>query len=232
VFPLHLPENRDERWVLLDEILDAWLPESPTASGIDAAELDAAERRLGLSLPPALREWYARHGARSDIWSLQDKLWVPAEIRVEDGVLTFAIENQGVVRWGIRLDDLLDEDPVVVVSDPSGKGGWLVESESTSGFALQFALLNAKWSGAVRHRANGQGTDEAFQAIARAYPRLPFPDMHWPAYPTRVYGHDDVLIEAEAETWLWVTGRTRRALDEVDALVRGTGMAWEDLATE
>jgi len=228
VFLFDLPASRDERWALLGRFLGRWFPDQRANHGVDVAELVLAEQRLGISLPIAFREWYERYGARPDVWSLQDTLWMPHDLRVERGVLTFCIENQGVVRWGIRLDELATEDPPVVISDPADGQAWLVESLTTSAFAMQLAVLNAKWSGSARYRANGQGTDEAFGAIARSYPRLPFPDLHWPSWPTHFFGGDDVIIETNAETWIWVTARSQSALAEVDALVRKAGMdGWE-----
>jgi hypothetical protein len=232
VLPACLPPSREERWALLDAFLAAWFPESPTPTGLDFADLETAERRLALRFPPALREWYGLYGARTDVWSLQDELWLPRRIRVEEDVLTFCTENQGVVRWGIRVDDLHLEDPPVLVSEPGATGQWIVESESTTAFALQFAVRNAKWSRRVRHRANGEATQPAIQAIERIYRRLPFPDAHWPVFPTRFYAGEDVLIEVNAETWLWVTALSRAALDRVDSVVRAAGGSWEVITTE
>ena len=39
----------------------------------------------------------------------------PGEVSVEGGVLVFYVENQSVVRWGIRLSELGVDDPPVVV---------------------------------------------------------------------------------------------------------------------
>lgn len=228
MFALALPASRQERWALLGEFLDRWFLAERRSDAVDHAELVLAEQRLGLSLPAALREWYERYGALHDVWSLQDTLWVPGDLRVERGVLTFCIEAQGVVRWGIRLDELAKEDPPVVISDPSGGSAWLVESPTTSAFAVQFAVVNAKWSTAVRYRANGPSTAEVLDAIERSYARMPFPDLHWPSWPTRLFGTDDVIVETNADPWIWVTARSQSALAEVDALVRGAGMdGWE-----
>jgi hypothetical protein len=224
-----LPATREARWALLEAVLERWFP-GATPSGVASSDLDLAERRLALRLPVALREWYELHGARADVWSLQDRLFMPDQLRLEDGVLTFAIESQGVVRWGIRLDDLDVDDPPVVVSDPDRRGYWSEESDATSSFAIQYALLNAKWSDAVTHHANGQATDEALDAIARCHPRLPFPDMHWPGWPTRFYGGDDVLVETVADTWIWISARTEQALEAIDAQMRDAGVVWEHIS--
>lgn len=224
-----LPLPRVERWSRLDAILRAWFPAAAGQTAFDAADLHAAEARLRLQAPCALREWYERTAARTEVWSLQDRLLSPDQWYVESGVLVFVVENQGVVRWGIRVSDTATDDPAVMVSDPDGGQEWLLAGATTSAFAIQFAVLNAKWSDAIAHRANGAGSDELFAAIAERYPRLPFPDLNWPTSPTRLYGHDDLILENSADTWLWVSARTDAALDEIADLARATGAAWEDM---
>jgi hypothetical protein len=218
-----LPPTRVARWSLLERLLERWFPSPRGASGVDERELRAAEARLGRALPAALREWYLGFGARGDVWALQDELVGPDRLDVDDDVLVFAVENQGVVQWGLRVDE--GDDPPVMVSEEEG---WVVESPTTSAFALHFALLNVKWSKAVAYRANGQAPDEALAAIAERLPRLPFQELHWPAWPTRFFGTDDVLVETNGDSWIWVSARTAEALREVDRIVRDAGMAeWE-----
>jgi hypothetical protein len=230
MIPRLLPLRRADRWALLDQVLVAWFPSSTDAAGVRTSELDLAEERLGLKLPRSLREWFERFGARKEVWSLQDRLLAPDAFSVEGGVLVFCVENQGVVFWGIELPDLDAEDPPVVVSDASRAGNWIVESESTSAFAIQSALCNAKWSPALSCSADGPATDETLRAIEGRYARLPLADMHWPARPTRLYGEEDLIIESQAETWLWVSARTSRAFSEAEQILRAAGMTWENVS--
>jgi hypothetical protein len=119
---------------------------------------------------------------------------------------------------------------VPTVLPPRRAGNWIVESESTSAFAIHFALCNAKWSSALACSADGPATDETLRAVEGRYPRLPFADMHWPARPTRLYGEDDLIIESQAETWLWVSARTSRAFQEAEQILRAAGMPWEKVS--
>ncbi|MET7301280.1 SMI1/KNR4 family protein [Embleya sp. NPDC005575] len=81
------------------------------ADGYDPAELDASAARLGVRLPTALRELYDLLGRRDDLTSNHDVLLAPDKLYVEDGVLVFREENQGVAWWGVRPDG---EDPAVL----------------------------------------------------------------------------------------------------------------------
>jgi hypothetical protein len=150
-------------------------------------------------------------------------------LRVKDDKLVVLVENQGVVRWGIELHRLADEDPPVLVTDPTDSDLWVEETPSVSVFALSQALLNAKFSGATVFCANGQATDEAVALIERSYARLDFPDLHWPPHPTRVYGGSDVIIETEAGTWIWVSGRSASTFGAAIDLIAGAGVQWEQV---
>ena len=229
MFPATLPQHRADRWRLLGEVLRRWfdLPPDDASWGVPARHLDEAERRLGLRLPIGLHEWFEQYAALACVWSLQDRLLSPTELRVTSGTLVFCTENQDVVEWGIRVSDLTLDDPPVVVSDPSGQGDWLSEGDATTTFALLFAAMNAKWSDRVTYRANGQLTDEALAAVARTFAPLPLGEQHWPTFPSRIYGDRDLVVEVHGDTWLWVASLSEARLVEVDTLVTSAGMTWE-----
>jgi hypothetical protein len=151
MLPQVLPTARAQRWQLLDAFLDRWFQPGRSDRGIPADELRAAEERLGVALPAALAEWYERYGNLTEVWNLQDSLLPPSKLRLgKSGLLTFGVENQSVVRWTIRLSDLPSDDPPVILDDFATLDGPVVECDTTSGFALMFAVMNAKWSRAVR----------------------------------------------------------------------------------
>ncbi|MEU0936702.1 MULTISPECIES: SMI1/KNR4 family protein [unclassified Embleya] len=83
------------------------------ADGYDPAELDASAARLGVELPSALRELYELLGRRVDLTSNHDVLLPPDKLYVEDGVLVFREENQGVAWWGVRPGG---DDPAVLAA--------------------------------------------------------------------------------------------------------------------
>src|SRR4051812_42311075 len=123
--PMHvIPEGRAGRWDRLREFAGQWYRPLLPSDGDPASTLDDAEARLGVALPPALREWYGLAGRRDDIWSRQDAFLRPDELRVEDDRLIVYVENQAVVRWGIRIADGPFEDPPVSVSSVDEPGVW------------------------------------------------------------------------------------------------------------
>ena len=152
-----IASDRSSRWALASRLIEDWFGDAsqPKEGGFAPTDLGEAERRLGLTLPASLREWYLHSGARGDVWSVQDRLVPPRELCVEEDRLIIFRENQNVVQWGIQTSSLREVDPPVVVFDPSGAGLHHVEALSVSAFALQMLVLNAKFSGLDLSCANG-----------------------------------------------------------------------------
>jgi hypothetical protein len=116
-----------------------------------------------------------------------------------------------------------------VVEDES-PGQWLTENASMSEFALQMLVFSAKWSSGNKYWANGGADEATIRLIEGNYPRLAFPDWHWPAYPTRSYGTEDIIIETNGDgenTWLWVWSKSERAFRGFERLLDGIGLKWE-----
>ena len=210
-----IPIARSERWALLRDVVEQWYSPVSSADGVSLGELDSAKLRLGVSLPAAIREWYALVGRRNDIWSRQDHLLQPEEFRINDDHLVFMIENQNVVEWGIHIDDLAIDDPPIYVTSVDEPNIWLKENDSVSEFALQMFAYCLKWLEKGRWWANAYVTPDVLDCISVHYPRLPFAEWHWPT-STRFYGLRDIIAEVEAESdddhaWLYIVMRTAAA---------------------
>ena len=109
----------------------------PRTSTAALSELERAEQRLGMRLPPSVRDWYSHDGALA-ILRLHSNDDPP--IPVEEFSLTespagrlmpIRWENQGVCTWAILLDG--SEDPPVLVDVDSDGTVWqpLAEKFST-----------------------------------------------------------------------------------------------------
>ncbi|MFJ2867595.1 SMI1/KNR4 family protein [Kitasatospora sp. NPDC087314] len=107
--------GRAGAWALVEGFAALWGEPLRPGDGFTDAELDAAERRLGLRLPVALREAYRLFGRRADLTSNQDVLLTPEELFVQDGALAYRAENQACAHWGVLLADLDQEDPPTVI---------------------------------------------------------------------------------------------------------------------
>jgi hypothetical protein len=223
-----IPDRRTERWDRLREFVSQWYPPLLPVDGLSAEEFATAESRLQIRLPPALHEWYGIAGRRDDIWSRQDKFLRPDRLRIHDEHLIFYVENQGVVRWGIRVADLSSDDPPVFVSSADGSGQWTDENDTTSEFAIQMLVSCVRWADGHTGSANGAiESDRVIEAIASNYPRLPLREWSW-AGTHQYHGDREVIAETDrGGTWLWVSTRSAAAFREFDLLMQAAGMQWE-----
>ncbi|MCX4444979.1 SMI1/KNR4 family protein [Streptomyces sp. NBC_01789] len=218
-------EGRSDAWAFIQGFAAHWAGAAVgSGDGWTEADLDAAEARLGLPLPPALREAYALFGRRRDLTSNHDVLLGPAELHVDDAeeALVFRHENQGAASWGILLDSLQDDDPAVFVrldlADKSAERweGWLerlslcfveiVLSESLQADETLCDFLDLD--------------DDGLELVETNFVRLPFP-----AYPvgeeTRWFLGQDVLVRDDDGAAILARGRMPEAMDRVRDVIPG-----------
>ncbi|MFJ3220537.1 SMI1/KNR4 family protein [Kitasatospora sp. NPDC086801] len=106
--------GRADARALVEGFAAYWGEPLQPGDGFEDAELDAAERRLGLRLPPALREAYRLFGRREDLTGNHNRLLPPEGLFVLDGALVYQEENQACAHWGVLLADLDQDDPPTV----------------------------------------------------------------------------------------------------------------------
>lgn len=217
----------DDPWRTIAAIARDWsepLIESEDTAKAEAgigAELEAAEARLGLALPGALREAYRLLGHRPDLTSNQDQLLAPDELHLDGdrGVLVYRVENQACAYWGIRGADLELEDPPVLLRSDLAKPRaedwepWL-DRVSTAFVEIVLSETLPRDDG-LADFADGFDEDEPTREILeREYTRLPIPE-----YPLgqdegcRWYVGGDVLLRADPGNLVNVRARTPEALD-------------------
>lgn len=104
------------------------LTRPPKRSESATAEVVAAERRLGVALPPSVRDWYTYENAMEILaeHSNEDPPIAPAGFATiewqSNRLLPIRRENQGVCTWAIALNG--SDDPPVMVDVDSGGAGW------------------------------------------------------------------------------------------------------------
>ncbi|MFJ4186549.1 SMI1/KNR4 family protein [Kitasatospora sp. NPDC089509] len=198
--------DRAGAWALVRGFAAYWGEPLGPRDGFTDAELDAAEQRLGLRLPPALREAYRLFGRRADLTSCQDVLLTPDELHVLDGALVYRAENQGCAHWGVLLDDLaLDDPPTVGRPDLADKSQerWEPWEERFSTAAAVMAMsekLLEEDELSVFYEAGDELPDglEELPELGRYF--------RWFAGP-------DVLVLVIEEAFMVARARTEEALD-------------------
>jgi hypothetical protein len=121
----------------------------PTSSKENAALFAECEKRLGRSLPEAVREWYGldrsveilREYSNCDEPVQIEELGLPVgdwygsgrRDFLQDDLLWIMAENQGVCNWAVKLDGSNDP-PVLVEVDSAPNDNWQVYSSTFSEF--------------------------------------------------------------------------------------------------
>src|SRR4051794_10185663 len=77
------------------------------------SEVAAAEARLGLRVPKALRDYYLVAGREDGFNQAHDRFFPPGEWFVDQGHLVFKEENQSAVYWGVAATPEPPDDPSV-----------------------------------------------------------------------------------------------------------------------
>ncbi|MEU2135245.1 hypothetical protein [Streptomyces sp. NPDC018352] len=109
------------------------------SDGLPACEVEAAEARIGSTFPASLRSFYLTAGACEELLNSYHEFVPIEELCAEDGHLVFANENQDVVSWGFRVEDLSRPDPQVWqrVNDGSADPPWYGEEKALADFLVE-----------------------------------------------------------------------------------------------
>lgn len=169
--------------------------------GLTSAELDRAERRLGLRLPRALREWYRLAGRRDDVLGRRDHPVPARELGVQDGVLFIYEEDEELFRWGVLVDELGHDDPRIVTREDAGDAP-TVWNERLSEFCWQMAIHQLLVSGKGRSTQAVISPFDSRAKVGALYPRLPLPGWSFrSAEPEAVvhFGDPETLLELDID---------------------------------
>jgi hypothetical protein len=128
--------------------------------------ITANERRLRVRLPEALRSYYQTAGNMRRLNEAYNRLLAPDEWKLDQAVLVFLHENQGVVKWGVPAHKAPPIDPIVrytVSQSPGECSDWALEELVCS----DFLILMLCWQ-AVHGGLPHTGWAQVNQAVGRA----------------------------------------------------------------
>ncbi|WP_256260272.1 SMI1/KNR4 family protein [Streptomyces atratus] len=215
--------DRPAAWRFIRAFARDWSQRPLTGTdGYAPADLDAAQARLGLPLPTALREAHQLLGRRKDLTDNQDTLLAPQDLYLDEdrGVLVFRVENQSCAYWGIRVTDLDQEDPPVVVrADLVGPTAddWAAWLGRVSVAFVEIVLSEALCADEDLMGWVTPDDDTGLpEDIAATFRRLPFPEYPISQQPgSRWYAHDEIILRDDRGTAMF-RARTEAALDRFD----------------
>jgi hypothetical protein len=220
-------EGRSGAWSFIQGFAAHWAGALESGDGWAEADLDAAEKRLGLRLPVALREAYLLFGRRKDLTGNHDVLLSPAKLYVDNAkeALVLRHENQGAASWGVLLDSLQDDDPAVFIrpdlADKSTER-WEDWLERLSLCFIEIVLSESLHTDEELCDFLDPD-DDSVDVLEASSVRLPFP-----AYPVgeeesgiRWFLGQDVLLRDDGGMAILARGRTAEDLERVRDLIPG-----------
>ncbi|WP_033258700.1 MULTISPECIES: SMI1/KNR4 family protein [Kitasatospora] len=210
--------DRAAAWRLITDLAAFWGAPLRPGDGHTDAELDAAEARLGLRLPAALREAHRLLGNRPDLTGNHDTLLPPAELYVDRGHLVHRVENQGCAYWGVPLAALGQDDPPTAAwpdaADPETTPWTARFSTECLAVVLTELLLD-----------QNAYTDAGDVDPADLTGWTALPPLYEPGVDTRFYARPNALLVVHDGGWLAMRAVSEEALD---ALCEELPVSWLD----
>ena len=145
----------------LQMIAAAAFPGGEPISEFADERIAAAEARLKLPIPDAVKDFYAVAGAR-DLKRVHYSMLPPEKLRVDGDHLVFCEENEGLEDFGISLENLaaLAERPNPSVQvRRQGEPRWFCEAGNVSAFLLGMEAWQIVLSLPQRARCNMQNKE-------------------------------------------------------------------------
>jgi hypothetical protein len=217
-----LPDDPQGVCAIISDFLESW--RGVSAGSLieeDQSKVSEAERRIGFTLPTALR-WLLTHvGCDNSIVGHQDPLVSPQALAIDNaGVLVYRVENQNCAQWGVRVADLAKADPPVVWKDPADSE-WSPYLDRLSVDLLEMAL-----SEVMLLRGSNLLQAELVSGVPselNRLHRLAIPEhVFWASPdgpPVEWYGLHDCLVRNDGGEWLWAFGRSSADVREIARLV-------------
>ncbi|WP_343584015.1 SMI1/KNR4 family protein [Flavobacterium sp.] len=118
--------------------------------GFSEKQILDLEKTLNVKLPSKIKEYYLELGKEENLNYCFNRLLKPEnEIGFsDDDFLVFYEENQNVAFWGIKKEDLLQDNPSVYGNyDTIEKSDWEIETETSENFFLLMAVFNGTLGG-------------------------------------------------------------------------------------
>ena len=125
--------------------------------GFSEEQLLEAEKQLEVKFPQVFREYYLQLGAIKSVNQSYNSLATPQQLYFAGDYLCFCEENQGVVVWAIRKEDLANPNPPIWGNYGSETHpDWIQETQTLSDFWLYIAIYNGTLGG-LPYNANAMG---------------------------------------------------------------------------
>jgi hypothetical protein len=162
----------------LEAIMRTAFPNRAPDPGFSRDEIAAAEARLKMTFPDALKDYLAACGKTREMMDASYRLYSPDQLRVEGGHLIFCGDKEGTAEYGIPLRKLEDPGggvrPSVNAKEKNAEK-WFSESGSISAFLLGVGSFQAVLS--MDDSARFELPEKRLKKIEKFFERLGEPEV-------------------------------------------------------
>ena len=208
--------------------------------GFSEEQLLEAEKRLAVKFPLVFREYYLQLGATESVNQSFNSLATPEQLYFDGDFLCFCEENQGVVMWAIRKEDLANPNPSIWGNYGSETDSdWVLENPKLSDFWLYMAIYNGTLGG-LSYNANAMGgwdmegfevPEQAVSYIEKQYDTLT--ELCWEGQ--RVFTDKDFTIvivlsihrETKRKTAIFIGTSKKKLFDKFLEEMKNFGLEWD-----
>lgn len=185
------------------------------------SRIAAAERKLGVRLPKALRDYYLVAGRERRFNCVHNRLYAPHEWSVDGDKLVFMEENQAVVLWGTAASCEPSEDPPVFQGVNGDPIEWYEEHERCSVFLIVELHWQGAFGGAMRWSATAAAPADLVALLDRSWPFVGEVNQ-MRAYSRQ--GQAACFLQWDDSWRVFAGARTKRGLDGIAAEL---GVKWD-----
>jgi hypothetical protein len=125
------------------------------------------ERRLGIRLPKAVRDYYLVAGKEQRFNQAFNHLYAPEEWVIDDQKLVFMEENQAVVLWGTEASFEPADDPRVYQGVNGEPIEWYIEHEQCSVVLVVMLHWQGAFGGAMEYSGTAGVSEELVKVLDR-----------------------------------------------------------------
>lgn len=163
--------------------------------GINAATIAEAEGKLGVRIPEVLKEFYLLVGNMEIFMSSFDRFFQPNDMYFEHDALVFVEENQAVCCWGIKKNELSQENPIIYQFNDPDNPEWYSEEIGLVDF-LQLLMYYQCAQGGYEYSAalcKNEANEDEFVTL------LKHVETEW----EKVVDHNHLIIYWNNEKMIW-----------------------------
>ena len=208
--------------------------------GFSEEQLLEAEKQLAVKFPQVFREYYLQLGATESVNQSFNSLATPEQLYFDGDFLCFYEENQGVVMWAIRKEDLANPNPSIWGNYGSETDSdWVLENPKLSDFWLYMAIYNGTLGG-LSYNANAMGgwgmedfevPEQAVSYIEKQYDSLT--ELCWEGQ--RIFTDKDFKIvivlsihrETKRTTAIFIGSAQQELFDTLLDNMENFGLQWD-----